>query len=131
MAAVAAAVGSAAVAIASSGTPVQQQRLVVNEKVVENGATYIEGAYSYLVVKRAADGAVVFKRRYSRRMHLDRAFALGRYRLVSYVRSCAGTCDHLDDPSGRCSAPFTLRQSAAVRAVIRTEVGERCRIHFR
>jgi hypothetical protein len=107
-----------------------KQRLVVSERVAHNGATYIEGAYSFLTVRRRS-GAVVFHRRYSRRMHLNREFRLGRYRIASYVRSCGGSCDYLDPPSGRCAAAFTLQQSERVKAVIRTGVGERCRIRFR
>jgi hypothetical protein len=106
-----------------------KQRLVVRERVVHTGATYIEGAYSFLTVRRRS-GAVVFHRRYSGRMHLNRAFRRGRYRIASYVRSCAGSCDYLDPPSDRCDAKFRLRESEPVRAVIRTAVGERCRIRF-
>jgi hypothetical protein len=106
------------------------QRLVVSEKVVQNGATYIEGAYSFLTIRHRS-GAMVFHRRYSGRMHLNRELLVGRYRIASYVRSCAGSCDYLDPPSGRCDATFRLRESEPAMAVIRTAVGERCRIRFR
>ena len=129
--ATAAAVGLAVMAITAADAGAgASQRLVVSEKIVDNGATFIEGAYSYLTVKRRG-GAVVFHRRYRGRMHLSREFPVGRYRLVSYVRSCAGTCDYLDPPSGRCAAPFRLTKRRPVRAVIRTAAGERCRIEFR
>jgi hypothetical protein len=124
-------------ATASAGTspgtgtgPKPEQRLVVSEKRVDNGAAYIEGAYSYLELRRAG-GAVVFHRRYGGRMHLSRKFPVGRYWLVSYVRACDGNCDYLDPPSDRCAAPFRLTREEAVHAVIRTAVGERCRIRFR
>jgi hypothetical protein len=107
-----------------------KQRLVVSEQIVQTGATYIEGAYSYLTVRRS-DGTVAFHRRYRTRMHLSRKFPLGRYRLVSYVRSCAGTCAYLDKPSDRCAATFTLARDQSVHAVVRTEVGKPCRIRFR
>jgi hypothetical protein len=127
----AAAIGATAIAGSSPGVgPKAEQRLVVSEKRVDNGATYIEGAYSYLKLKRA-DGAVVFHRKYQGRMHLSRKFPVGRYWLVSYVRSCAGSCDYLDPPSDRCAAPFRLTRQEPVHAVVRTAVGERCRIRFR
>jgi hypothetical protein len=135
--AIACAVGLAATAITATaiagsapGGRKAEQRVVVSEKVVDNGATYIEGAYSYLKLKRG-DGTVVFHRRYEARMHLSRKFPVGRYWLVSYVRSCAGSCDYLDAPSDRCAAPFMLTGEERVHAVVRTAVGERCRIRFR
>jgi hypothetical protein len=125
------AIGATALAGSSPGTGSKaEQRLVVSEQRVDNGATYIEGAYSYLKLKRTG-GAVVFHRRYAGRMHLSRKFPVGRYWLVSYVRACDGNCDYLDAPSDRCAARFTLSRDESVHAVVRTAVGERCRIRFR
>jgi hypothetical protein len=105
-------------------------RLVVTERIIKSNGTYIEGAYQYLRLARP-DGAVVFKRRYGKRMKLDRRFPAGRYRLSSYTRTCAGTCAYLDRPSARCARSFTLERGGEVRAVVRTKAGERCRIRFR
>jgi hypothetical protein len=124
------AVAGALAVLPSEARAPSEPRLVVTEQIVKSDATYIEGAYWYLVLKRVRDGHVVFRRRYSGRMHLDKRFPGGRYRLVSYVRSCAGTCGYLDSPSGRCAAKFSMRRGARVHAVVRTEVGEPCRIRI-
>jgi hypothetical protein len=107
-----------------------QGRLVVTERTVDSGGVYAEGAYYYLELSRPG-GQHVFRRRYEDRIHLNRRFPAGRYRLASYARACAGSCDYLDKPSDRCAREFTLPRDERVHLVVRIAAGKPCRIRVR
>ena len=129
---------------AAADSPGDAGRLVVKGKYVDTGAIYIEGAIQYIVIKRRS-GEKVLRRRYGD--WLNEAFPRGRYRLVSYTRSCVGSCPPrkpqpctkepacpvpggLDPPSGRCARNFTLPRGETLKAALRIGVGIRCRIRF-
>ena len=118
-------------------------RLVVKNRHVDNGVMYMEGAFQFLVLKRA-DGTRVLKRRYPYGgVRLDRALPAGRYRLFSYTRSCAGVCPSpgpkcesetcpeqgsLDPPSDGCKTKtFGLSRGAHLTFRLVTATDERCR----
>jgi hypothetical protein len=122
-------------------------RLVVRGEYVDTGATYIEGALQYLIVERRDTGAHVIEREYRDRVWLNEGLAPGRYRLVSYTRSCAGSCPPRDDPapctdaqcprnggldspSDRCASNFDLRRGVTLKAVISIGAGSPCRIRL-
>ena len=94
---------------------------------LQGGGTFIEGAISYLAVKRLSDGRVVLRRRYEGLIRLDRALAPGRYRVSSYVRSCSGTCDRLDPPTNRCATSVRVRSRSTVRLTVVSRDDRACR----
>jgi hypothetical protein len=143
------------VALAGAGSPPPQgegqdteqaSRLVVQERPVNTGQSYIEGALQYLVIKRRDTGETVVRREYRERMWLNKQLPAGDYRLVSYTRSCAGICPapnpepctdtscpspgYLDPPTDRCAENFRLRRGRTGRALVRVGVGIRCRVSF-
>ena len=121
-------------------------RLVVRGHYVNTGVTYVEGAVQYLMVQRRDTGAHVIEREYRDRVWLNEGLAPGRYRLVSYTRSCAGVCPPqdptpctdaqcpsgggLDSPSDRCAINFDLRRGLTLKAVISIGAGRPCRIRL-
>lgn len=106
-------------------------QLVVREKVVDKFGVYEEGARSYLRVRRVADGKTVVRRKYRgvRIRHAERLPAR-RYRIISFVRPCSGSCQRLDAPADRCSAEFRLPRKSELTAKIITNDGSPCQIKF-
>jgi len=134
--------------LAQSPAPASAQnqpgaRLVVRGQYVNTGVTYFEGALQYLIVQRRDTGAHLIERD---RVWLNEGLAPGRYRLVSYTRSCAGSCPPqdptpctdpqcpsrggLDSPSDRCAINFDLRRGQTLKALISIGAGRSCRIRL-
>lgn len=98
------------------------------------------------MIERRDTAARVVEREYHGRVWLNEGLAPGRYRLVSYTRSCAGVCPvrdpapctravcqsngGLDSPSDRCAEDFTLGRGVTLKAVVRIGAGIPCRIRF-
>jgi hypothetical protein len=126
------AVGAVVAAIAltrdkAEPEPAGRALLVVSEQHDNDGPSYVEGAWSFLTLSRP-DGRTFLERTYKNtRIHLRASFPAGRYRLASYVRSCAGNCGGLDPPSDSCAREITL----PARVVISTVVGRHCQISLR
>ena len=114
-------------------------RLVIHEQALKSKASFTEGAIGFLSIRRADDGTVVFNGRYGYRrsgdlpfqkipIHFDRSLPAGRYRIVSYVRSCPASCgDPLDPPSDRCEKPLELKDGQRVDVTLFTVVLRPCR----
>ena len=69
-----------------------------------------EGGYRYLTIKRG--GEVVGRRRYgsaTTKTVFNRRLSPGRYRVVTYVRGCVGTCRTLSVPVRKCARYFRVR----------------------
>ena len=129
-------------ALAPAAASADTGRLIVDDKYVDTGSTYFEGAFQYVVIKRRNTGEELLRRRY--RGWLNEAFPRGYYRLISYTRTCAGICPqrnpkpcteeacpdngHLDPPSYRCAKNFRVRGGRTLKAMLRIGVGIPCRI---
>lgn len=101
-------------------TPVQYWR----------GIFFTEGAVSYLRLV-TPEGAVALRQDFPNAplfhpLIEDRPVQPGRYRVISYQRSCDGSCLALDPPRGRCSAPLELGSGDAVVVTIELEPPKRC-----
>jgi hypothetical protein len=107
-------------------------RVVVAEHHREraDGALYVEGAVQYveLIASGARDPAV--------KLELAGAAAVrnvnpGDYRVVSYTRTCSGTCTQdLDSPSEHCEHNMSIRRGETRRLRVVTVVGRRCAIRI-
>jgi len=102
--------------------------LRVRERTIDTGAVYIEGAYQYVTVRRTSDRRVVHRRRSANGLSARLRLPPGYYRVESWTRSCVGTCEQLDPPSGRCRGSFRVRGGRYVTGTIHSGVGIRCRI---
>lgn len=102
--------------------------LRIRERGVDTGATYIEGAYQYVTVRRTRDQRVVHRRRSANVLSDRLRLSPGYYRVDSWTRVCAGTCETLGSPGYRCRGFFRVRAGRYVRATIHSGVGIRCRI---
>jgi hypothetical protein len=89
----------------------------------------IEGAVSFIRVKRPS-GTVVLTRRLPASDRLTLRLRPGRYRLVSWQRTCDANCGTLDPPSDRCSRALTLRPGARLHATIRINFATGCVIRL-
>jgi len=98
----------------------------VRAKYVRSDNVYIEGAYQYLVVKRA--GEEVYRKRFDKRARLR--LAVGKYWVGSYARPCDGNCSYLDQPRDRCSRHVVIRGGETLRATVRITVGRPCSIRL-
>jgi hypothetical protein len=109
--------------------------LVVDQQLT---ILFTEGALPYIRLE-SADGRVVAERllRDARlvlpllRLELEP----GAYRLVSYLRPCAGGCPRqgvrgLDPPTMRCAATLEIASGETVTALIRSGGGRQCRVAF-
>jgi hypothetical protein len=56
--------------------------------------------------------------------------AAGRYRLLSWQRTCDGNCGYLDPPSDQCSEGFEVRHDQGLAATVTVRYGSGCRIEF-
>ena len=102
--------------------------LRIRERGVDTGAVYIEGAYQYVTVRRTRGQRIVYRRRSANGLSARLRLAPGYYRVDSWTRSCAGTCETLDPPSYRCHGSFRVRAGRYVTGTIHSGVGIRCRI---
>jgi hypothetical protein len=96
----------------------------------ESAGLYFEGARSYIAVETpAGEERVEFELRPTPNGH-EGSVRLdpGDYRLLSWQRPCDGSCDSLDSPTDRCSAPFTVAPETPTLAEIQVRAGEGCTI---
>ena len=102
--------------------------LRLREQVADTGAIYVEGAFQFATVRRTRDGRLMYRTRGEEGIAARLSLRPGFYRVASWTRSCAGTCDRLDPPSGYCQGSFRVRRSRYVTATIHSGVGVPCRI---
>lgn len=101
-------------------------------QVWDHTAVYVEGARSCIAVETGAGNELVelelgeTARGYEGTVRLDP----GQYRLLSWQRPSSGAGEIYDPPTDRCSAPFSVMPSTAVRARIEVRAGEGCTIEF-
>jgi D-alanyl-D-alanine dipeptidase len=122
------AAATAAIALVACSSPAfADDRGVLRVRQVSEGL-YIEGAVSYLQLRR--HGRVVLRRSYrpGRRVALRRRLRAGRYRLRSWQRPCDGNCGTLDPPTDACSRRMFVPAGGSVRAVVRLRPGRGCSI---
>lgn len=126
-------VAAAAFVAGCSDAPGHEQsaRLHVQQAVAKGSPLPIEGAYAYIRVEQP-DGSKVVERRLSgsRQPSATVELADGRYRLLSWQRTCDGNCGYLDPPSDRCSGEFELRHDQRLAVTITVRYGSGCRIEF-
>jgi hypothetical protein len=89
----------------------------------------VEGAVSFIRVRRPS-GAIVATRRLPDSQRLTLPLRPGRYRLVSWQRTCDANCGTLDPPTDRCSRALTLRPGERLRATIRINFATGCVIRL-
>jgi hypothetical protein len=100
------------------------------KKIRVGDAIPIEGAITFVRVKRPS-GRVVLTRRLPASDRLTLPLRPGRYRLVSWQRLCDGNCGTLDPPSHRCARSLTIRPAERLRATIRVNYAVGCVIRLR
>ena len=105
----------------------QPGTLKVREKFDDRAGFYIEGYVSYLVVRRAASGAVVVKQNKPYLLRSSSILPRGVYRLRSYIRPCDGNCGLLGSPTNSCSVAFKVRAGDVVKARIHRDANG-CRV---
>jgi hypothetical protein len=107
--------------------------LVVDQEL---GVFFTEGAFPYVRLESAEDDVA------AERLLRDTRGVLpllrlqlepGAYRLVSYLRPCAGGCPRqgvrgLDPPTMRCEATLEIASGERLTALIRSGRGPRCRV---
>lgn len=81
----------------------------------------IEGSVQFIELRRAGADAVVVRLEGPRRSVTVPA---GHYQVLSYSRPCAGSCEQLGEPAGRCAGAFELRKDRSL--TIQTAAGEAC-----
>lgn len=89
-------------------------RMAVRTRVDESGGVPFEGALTYFRL-RDARGRVVARKQGTR---FSRLLAPGRYSLASWHRTCSGTCDNLDAPSGHTRLRFRVRSRRLTRLLL-------------
>ena len=119
----------ASVAGCSDAPPADEQgaRLHVQQVIAKGSPLPIEGAYAYIRVEQP-DGSKVMERRLKGSATVE--LAAGRYRLLSWQRTCDGNCGYLDPPSDQCSEGFEVRHDQGLGATVTVRYGSGCRIEF-
>jgi hypothetical protein len=121
--------GSSSIGTGVEAVPVKSTgELRVRERRMDTGSVYVEGAYQYLSVRRTRDNRLMYRIRSANPIRARLRLRRGYYRVASWTRSCVGTCDRLDPPSGRCRGHFRVRAGRYVTATIRSGVGVHCRV---
>jgi hypothetical protein len=103
-------------------------RLRFEERHVEGGPVYIEGAYQYVELRPtgADDPDLVIR---LARGRAERSVAPDRYTVVSYTRACSAVCPNMSPVrDGHCQRRVTIGEHEAAALTIRTRFGERCAI---
>jgi hypothetical protein len=100
------------------------------------GVFFTQGAFPYIRLE-SAEGQVVAEHLLHETRSvlplLRQRVSPGTYRLVSYQRSCEGSCPRrgtrgLDPPTMRCEATLEVASAQTVTALIRSDGGPRCRV---
>ena len=102
-------------------------RLIVKATYFVNSPTRCcdEGSYRYLTIKLR--GRVVARRRSSNARTttlFNRRLSPGRYRVVTYLRGCEGTCDSLGPPTQKCARYFAVPSGRRTTVVSQDTSGE-------
>jgi hypothetical protein len=113
----------------ASASPRPDGHLMIR-KIRVGDAIPTEGAVTFIRVKRPS-GRVVLTRRLPSSERLRLPLRPGRYRLVSWQRTCDANCGTLDPPTDRCARPLTLRAGQRLRATIRVNYATGCVIRLR
>jgi len=103
-------------------------RLSVTQHVDYSKGRPIEGARFYLSLRRRIGSELRSPtgRAFSGAVRLGRVLPAGRYRIASWVRTCAGTCDFLDPPSARCFREIRIRSNDRLRLRLETRFAGPC-----
>lgn len=119
-------------AYASTDAKTQFGDLRVREERQESRLLYIEGAIGYVSLRRVGEDTPLVRRSFPfGRIRLDRRLRSGTYRLASWIRTCAGSCEFLSAPTRGCNRSFRVRPGAERRVTVLSEVGKRCRISLK
>jgi hypothetical protein len=106
-------------------------RLHVQQVIAKGSPLPIEGAYAYIRVEQPGGSKVVERRlKGAAKPSATVELAAGRYRLLSWQRTCDGNCGYLDPPSDQCSEGFEVRHDQGLAATVTVRYGSGCRIEF-
>jgi hypothetical protein len=103
-------------------------RLLVTQTVDVAGPIPSEGAYSYVRVENNEGDKVAEERLRDEKTTIT--LDPGAYRMISYQRTCDGSCGSLDAASDHCAESFVVDQGQAIRASVRVTYGSGCTIRF-
>jgi hypothetical protein len=96
---------------------------------------YIEGSVPFFRVEREG-GVIVEEKRLGQSpvVGVGGSFSFSlppaNYVLVTYVRPCDGTCEHLDPPADECRGAFSIKSGQTLYAVRQQTDSGACSVTF-
>src|SRR3954463_10500721 len=117
------ATGVAATALAGDASRSGRGRLSVEYRFDDRGGIPVEGAVSYIIVRRTAPGLktpriMVLRAELWGTEAISTPVTGGLYRLSAYQRACDGNCSNLAPPSNGCRRDVRIHPGDAINARI-------------